>query len=178
MNLASLSVCETAWHPPTYSSLRSDSASFSRAGSAELTGTQVALAAIPRGAAENCSRLHALPTSQPQGCCGWRCFTRPKLAAQQNPCSELCSPEQPCQCQRPLLGSSKQPLQLLFDLIMLPELESQRTLVLSGFPLVLKENFLFVPESLFLFLCLDKLVGRTFAWAKINFAGGRQSPCC
>lgn len=105
MNLASLSVCETAWHPPTYSSLRSDSAHFSRPGSAELAGTQVARVAIPGGGtAENCSLLHALPTSQPRGCCGWRRFVRPKLAGQQKPCTELCSPGHPrhcaCSCSR------------------------------------------------------------------------------
>lgn len=49
MNLASLSVCETAWHPPTYSSFQSDSAHFSSMGSAELAGTQVAGAVIPAG---------------------------------------------------------------------------------------------------------------------------------
>jgi len=96
MNLASLSVCETAWHPSAYSSLRSDSAHFSHMGSAELAGTQVARAATP--GAGSCSRLHALPASQPRGCCGWRCFKRPKLAGQQKPCSEVCSPEHPHHC--------------------------------------------------------------------------------
>lgn len=44
--------------------------------------------------------------------------------------------------------------QLLFYVIVLPELWSQRKLVLSGSLLVLKENFLLVPGSPFLFLSL------------------------
>lgn len=89
--------------------------------------------------------------------------------------SELCSPQLatlPAHGQQQVTPAGCS--QLLFHLIVVPELGE---LTLSGSFLVLKGNFLLVPGSLFLFLCLDKPVGGTFAWAKMNIGGGRQSPC-
>lgn len=112
----------------------------------ELAGTQVARVAVPGGGGGECGSLQTLPASQPWGCSG---FMGPKMCGQQSPVQ---SPEHPPGQQRAAAGCT----QLLFSLVLLPLLGSHGELVLSGSLMVLKENFLLVPGSLFLFLCLDK----------------------
>lgn len=160
MNLASLSLCEAAqWIH--HSTLIPQGLGG---------GCRWLLGVIPRGGRED-----PLPTSSSKDAvpgAGWASWAL-NIPGHPQPCARgSCCNHWVIKVGKDLSDYQAQPKNNFIYLIMLPELGSQRIMGFSGAFLALKNNFLLVLGSVFLFLC-PKVLGRTFAWAERSISAGR-----